>query len=313
MKKNLSKILFMTTILFSQPAFCAEKLIVLLDWFTNPDHAPLLVAQTQGFFQQEGLDVELIGPADPSDPPKLVAAGKANIAIGYQPQLLEQIEQGLPLIEIGTLIDKPLNSLVVLKDSPIHSIADLKNKKIGFSGSGMNSAMLKIMLEKHHLTLQDVEIINTHYDLTQALLSGKVDAVTGIMRNFEMIQLELANHTPRAFYPENNGMPTYSELIFIAKKSNDTDVRFIHFLKAVRLANQYLQKHPEECWQAFAKAHPESDDELNHKAWLATLPYFARDPAWVDGKKFMRFAKFMQSNGLINTVLPISTYIAAKE
>jgi putative hydroxymethylpyrimidine transport system substrate-binding protein len=313
MKKNIFKLIIFATIIFSQPAHSAEKLIVLLDWFTNPDHAPLFVAQSQGFFQQEGLDVELIGPADPSDPPKLVAAGKADIAIGYQPQLLEQIDQGLPLIEIGTLIDKPLNSLVVLKDSPIHSVADLKNKKIGFSGSGMNSAMLKIMLEKQHLTLQDVEIINTHYDLTQALLSGKVDAVTGIMRNFEMIQLELANHTPRAFYPENNGMPTYSELIFIAKKSNTVDARFSHFLTAVKLANQYLQKHPEECWQAFAKAHPESDDELNHRAWLATLPYFARDPALIDDKKFMRFARFMQSNGLINTVQPTSTYIAAKE
>jgi putative hydroxymethylpyrimidine transport system substrate-binding protein len=312
LKKTFLTIIILLSGLVSQTAYCGEKLIVLLDWFANPDHAPLMVAQAQGFFKQEGLDVEFIGPADPSDPPKLIAAGKADIAIDYQPQLLEQIDQGLPLIEIGTLINKPLNTLVVLKSAAIHSPADLKNKKIGFSGSGMNSVLLKIMLKKYGLDLTDVQIINTHYDLTQALLSGKVDAVTGINRNFEMLQMELAGQPGRGFYPEDNGMPSYSELIFIVKKGHQNDARFSHFLTAVRRANDYLTKHPEECWQAFASAHPEANDELNHRAWFATIPYFARDPAAVNVKQLMAFAEFMQQNSLIKNVQPISNYTAVK-
>jgi putative hydroxymethylpyrimidine transport system substrate-binding protein len=177
----------------------------------------------------------------------------------------------------------------------------------------MNSALLKIMLKKYGLDLKDVQIITTHYDLTQALLSGKVDAVTGMMRNFEMIQMEIAGQPGRAFYPEDNGMPSYSELVFIVNKNHQHDMRFSHFLKAVQRASDYLHKHPEESWQAFAKSHPESNDELNHRAWFATLPYFARDPAAVNVQQFLQFAEFMQQNGLIKNVQPISNYIATKE
>ena len=67
----------------------------MLDWFVNPDHGPLIIAEEKGFFATQGLDVELIvAPADPNDPPKLVAAGRADIAVSYQPQLHLQVEAG---------------------------------------------------------------------------------------------------------------------------------------------------------------------------------------------------------------------------
>jgi putative hydroxymethylpyrimidine transport system substrate-binding protein len=290
----------------------AEKMTVILDWFPNPDHAPLIVAQQQGFFQRQGLSVDLVPPADPSDPAKLVAAGKADLAIGYQPRFLEQVDQGLPLVAVGTLINQPLNALVVLGDSAVHSVADLKHTKIGYSGSGMNSTMLKIMLEQHGLSLQDVEIVQIHYNLTQALLSGKVDAVTGMMRNFEMSQLEAAGHPGRAFYPENNGMPTYSELIFIARQKSNAE-RIKRFFIALTEAVTYLREHPEETWQAYARAYPESNDEVNHRAWRATVLLFARNPGTLAQPQFMQFARFMQINGLIKSVPSPSTYFLAKD
>src|SRR3546814_9566968 len=72
-------------------------------WFVNPDHGPLVVAQEQGFFAAQGLEVEMIAPADPNDPPKLVAAGEADLAVSYQPQLHLLAAAGLPLARIGTL------------------------------------------------------------------------------------------------------------------------------------------------------------------------------------------------------------------
>ena len=91
----------------------------MLDWFVNPDHGPLIIARERGFFAAEGLDVELIAPADPNDPPKLVAARQADLAVSYQPQLHLQVAQGLPLVRVGTLVATPLNSLVVLADGPV--------------------------------------------------------------------------------------------------------------------------------------------------------------------------------------------------
>jgi putative hydroxymethylpyrimidine transport system substrate-binding protein len=300
MIKNIQTTFIGLILLFAaQNIFATEKVTVLLDWFLNPTHAPLFVALEKGYFKEQDLEVELIGPADPSDPPKLVAANKADIAITYEPQFMMQVSQGLPLARIGTLIDHPLTCLSVLEDSSIKSIKDLKGKRIGQSTGGANNAILQTMLQTNGLKLSDVETINVHYDLSQALLSKKVDGVTGMMRTFEVIQMELNHHPVRTFYPEKNGVPNYSELIFIINKNRMTDSNWNKFLLAVKKGQDYLQQHPEETWLSFAKQHPESNDELNHRAWIATLPYFAKDPGTINKKEWAAFEKFMKKNGLI--------------
>jgi len=301
------------SLLLQSSAFAADKVTVLLDWFLNPGHAPLFVAENQGFFKEQNLDVNLIGPADSSDPPKLVAAGKADIAIDYEPQFIQQVDQGLPLVRIGALVDHPLNCMAVLKDGPILTIKDLKGKSVGHSTGEMNSVMLETMLHKNGLSIKDVNSINVHYDLSQALLSKKVDAVTGVMRNFEIIQMDLNGHPARTFYPEQNGMPTYEEMIFVVNKNQMNDPRWKRFLIAVKEGQAYLQKHPEEMWQAFAKAHPELNDELNHRAWKASLPYFAKDPAEFNSKQWETFVAFMQKKQMIKKSLPLSTYAKQAE
>lgn len=294
---------------FCTTAYAANKpLIVVLDWFVNPNHAPLFVAQQQGFFKQQGLDVKFIPPADPNDPPKLVAAGKADLAIDYQPQLVLQVTQGLPLTRIATLINTPLNCLAVKADSNIHNIKDLKNKKIGYSTDALGDAMLAAMLKNNDLTTKDVQLVSVHYDLVQALLTNNVDAVTGVMRNFEPIEMELAKHPARLFYPEQNGMPSYDELIIVANKNNLNDPRLPKFIKALTLGVDYLEKHPEESWQVFAKNHPELNNDLNHRAWLATLPYFALSPAKLDKARYENLALFLQRQGLIKTVPAVESY-----
>lgn len=132
-------------ILMTANAQAQEKITVLLDWFINPDHGPLIVAQEKGFFEAAGLEVEMVEPADPSAPPKLVAAGQADLAVSYQPQLHVQVAEGLPLVRIATLVATPLNSLVVLEDGPIQSIPDLKGKKVGFSVGGFEDVLLGTM------------------------------------------------------------------------------------------------------------------------------------------------------------------------
>ena len=116
------------------PPGLPRKMTLMLDWFINPDHAPLFVAQEKGYFADAGLEVELIAPADPNDPPKLVAAGKADLAVSYQPQLHLQVAEGLPLVRIATLVATPLNTLLVLADGPVQSIADLKGRTVGLLG-----------------------------------------------------------------------------------------------------------------------------------------------------------------------------------
>ncbi|MDD7911932.1 MULTISPECIES: ABC transporter substrate-binding protein [Pseudovibrio] len=287
-----------------------EKLTVLMDWFANPDHAPLAVAQTRGFFEAHGLEVELIEPADPAMPPKLVAAGQGDIAISYQPVLHAQIDEGMPLSRIGTLVATPLNTLIVLKDGPIKTLEDLKGKRVGYSVSGFEDAMLGAMLKQAGLTIEDIELINVNFSLSPSLLAGQVDAIIGGYRNFELNQLEIKGSAGLAFYPEENGVPAYDELILVAHKDKVDDPRYAKFMAALEDATVYLINHPQDSWQAFLELYPNLDDELNRRAWGDTLPRFAKRPAALDEGRYERFANFMLEAGLIKTAPPVESYTA---
>ena len=308
--KSANCVLFVALLLLAQlPATArAEPLVVLLDWFLNPDHGPLVVAQQRGYFAEAGLEVEMIEPADPNDPPRLVAAGKGDIAISYQPQLHIQVGAGLPLARIGTLVATPLTTLLVLDESPIKTIADLKGRKVGFSVGGFEDAILKAMLEPNGLGLKDIELINVNFSLSPALMSGQVDAVIGAYRNFELNQLEIEGRKGRAFYVEEEGVPAYDELIAVAHRDRLQDPALGKFLVALERGVQYLINHPEESWKLFVAYKPELDDELNRRAWRDTLPRFALRPAALDRQRYESFGRFLEAQGVVEKLPPAADY-----
>ncbi|WP_207462441.1 ABC transporter substrate-binding protein [Azospirillum sp. SYSU D00513] len=308
MKLSLAAAALAAGLMTALPATAQDKMTVLLDWFVNPDHAPLIVAKEKGFFKDAGLDVNLVAPADPNDPPKQVAAGNAELAISYQPQLQIQVAEGLPLVRVGTLVSTPLTSLVVLRDGPVKSIKDLKGRKVGFSVGGFEDAILGAMLEKSGLTLKDVELVNVNFSLSPALLAGQVDAVIGAYRNFELAQLDIEGKPGKAFYPEEEGVPAYDELIIVANREKAGDDRLKRFLGAVERATFYILNHPEEAQAAFVNGRPELNDELNRRAWANTLPRFTHSPAALDAGRWTRFAEFLKARGLIRKVEPVETY-----
>jgi len=287
------------------PASAADKMTLILDWFVNPDHGPIVVAEEMGYFADAGLEVEVIAPADPSDPPKMVAAGKADLAVSYQPQLHLQIHEGLPLVRVGTLVATPLNCLLVQDDSDIETIADLKGKKIGYSVAGVEEAVLNAMFASHDMTIEDVEMINVNWSLSPAVMSGQVSAVTGSFRNIELTQMELEGVKGRCFFPEEEGLPSYDELIYVANADERDDDMIARFLDATELATQYIVNHPEESLALFAATSTELQDELNTRAWADTLPRFALRPAALDAGRYARFEAFLHEAGLIDSVNPV--------
>ncbi|WP_313353313.1 ABC transporter substrate-binding protein [Paracoccus sp. (in: a-proteobacteria)] len=283
-----------------------DKVTLILDWFVNPDHAPIIVAQEKGFFADEGLQVEIVAPADPADPPKLVAAGKADYAISYQPQLHLQVHEGLPLKRVGTLIATPLNCLMVKADGPVQEIADLKGRKIGYSVSGVEEALVGQILKTAGLTMQDVEMVNVNWSLSPALIVGQVDATIGAYRNFELTQMRLEGAEGRCFFVEEQGVPTYDELIFVANPAKLDPDRTRRLLHAVERGAQYMVNHPDESWELFSATAPDLRDELNAQAWQDTLPRFSQSPAALDQGRYARFESFLHEAGLVDSVLPVS-------
>ena len=292
--------------LMAAPAMAQDKMTLILDWFVNPDHGPILLAEELGYFEEAGLEVEVVAPADPSDPPKMVAAGKADLGIAYQPQLHLQVEEGLPLRRVGTLIATPLNCLLVLEDGPVKSTADLEGRKVGFSVAGVEEALLSAILAQHDLTLDDIELVNVNWSLSPSLMSGQVDAVIGAYRNFELNQMEIEEVPGRCFYVEEEGVPAYDELIYVANpETMDADMirRFLH---ATERATQYIMNHPQESWEIFAGTSRELQDELNEKAWVDTFPRFATRPAALDHARYRTFERFLLDAGMIEEETPVS-------
>lgn len=289
----------------SLSASAADKMTLILDWFINPDHGPIIVAQEKGYFKDAGLEVEIIAPADPSDPPKMVAAGNADLAIAYQPQLHLQIHEGLPLKRVGTLVASPLNCLLVLADGPIKTLADLKGKKVGFSVAGVEEAVLTAILKPHGLTLADIELVNVNWSLSPSLMSKQVDAVIGAYRNFELNQMDINGEKGKCFFVEEEGMPPYDELIYVAKADAiDTD-KIARFLAATEKATQYIINHPKDSWELFSNTSKELQDELNKRAWVDTLPRFALRPAALDVGRYRRMEAFLKDAGLIKSINPV--------
>ena len=286
----------------------SQKLTLGLDWFINPDHAPLIIAKKRNFFRDLNLEVEMIEPADPNDPPKLVAAGKLDLAISYQPQLHIQVDQGLPVVRVGTLVSVPLNSLVVLKDGPIKTISDLKGKKVGFSVGGFEEALLSGMLQKYNLNMSDVDLVNINFSLSPSLIAKKVDAVIGAFRNFELNQMDIVNHPGRAFYPEEHGVPTYEELIYIANQKNKKNPLFDKFFSAIQKATLTIVNDPVSTWKDFSSFRKGLDDELNKRAYKDTIPRFALRPQAHDLKTYTNFSNFLKRKGIIKKITKVETF-----
>lgn len=285
-----------------------DKLTVVLGRSISPNHAPLIVAAKRDLFAAQDLDVQLIVADDPDNPAKWVTADKADIALSHQYQLHLQVNQGLPLKRIATLIATPLSSLIVLNESPIRSTADLKGRKIGYSGGDFEETLLKAMLAQHAIAPDQVSLAKINTSRLPALISGQVDAVIGVFRNLELNQLAILKKPGRAFYVEEEGIPAYDELILVANRTKLNDPRLRRFLMAVEQAVHYIVNHPDEAWALFSSYDQALDNELNRRAWPETWPRFALRPAALDNGRYQRFAQFLVQYELLTVVLPVSNY-----
>jgi putative hydroxymethylpyrimidine transport system substrate-binding protein len=312
MKKHIAATLIamLSVVMATNSLAESQKLTLMLDWFVNPNHGPIIIAKQHAYFKEQGLDVTIQEPADPSTPSKLVAAGKVDMAISYQPNLIMDIAQGLPLIRSGTLIATPLNALITLKKNGIKTLSGLKGKTIGISIAGNEEATVGTMLKSAGLNFSDVKIVNVGWALSSSLASGKVDAIWGGFRNFEKNQLAIEGYPSEVFYPEENGVPNYDELVFVANAKNYNSKAIKAFNIAIEEAIIYILNHPEQAWDEFVTYAPDTlDNKLNKMAWQDTLPRFALRPSAIDLMRYDRYAQFLFDHGIIRNIPEAKNYI----
>lgn len=287
----------------------AEPVTLILDWFPNPDHVPLYVAQDKGFFADEGLEVTLQPPSDPNDPLKLVAAGRVEFGISYQPSVIIARSEGLPVTTIGILIEHPLATIMFPKASNISKPADFKGKKIGYSVAPLENVLFEAVAEMGGLKRDDYELINVNFNLTPSLLSKRVDAVVGAFRNFETVQAEMEGLEVDILPLEENGVPDYYELVLITSDKNVSTQHGMvdRLMRAFAKAVEFTRTNPDEALAGFLNMNPNLRDELNTKAFALTLPFFPQDQdqsvkKWKDFQDFMFERKLITEKSAVGSL-----------
>lgn len=286
----------------------SARLDLMLDFFPNADHAGIYAAEAGGHFRDEGLDVRIRTPSDPSVPLKLLAAGKADLAVSYEPEVLRARDKGLPVVAVAALVRVPLTSIVSLPRAGIHTAADLRGKTVGTAGIDYQSAYL------HAIVPSGVTERSVGFDLVPALVSGKVDAVLGAYWNYEAIQLRQKGRSPHVIRIEKAGVPTYDELVIVAKESDvrDHPEPIRKFLAALAKGTDDLDKHPGD---ALLAANRDLDPMLQRAAVKATLPYFVPkggDPyGYMDPGEWRSFTTFMHTRGLLKLSSPDGAFTNA--
>jgi putative hydroxymethylpyrimidine transport system substrate-binding protein len=295
----------------------AQQLTLMLDWFPNADHAGIYQALAEGDFSKAGLNVHVQVPSDPAAPLKLLAAGKVDAAISYEPEVLLARNQGLALVSVAAIVQRPLTSIVSIGSKHITTAAQLRGKRIGDAGIPYQHAYLTTILARAGVPASSVKEINVGANLVPAMLSGRVDATLGSFWNYEAIQLAMLHKRPNVIHMEQVGVPTYDELVVVVRKDtivNHPDV-VRRFVQALGRGYEAVRRDPQAAATNLVHASSGLDPKLQLASIKATLPAFfpssSADPwGWQDSKQWTAYGQWMLKNRLIsnpNAVVDAST------
>ena len=277
-----------------------EPLSLTLDFYPNPDHAGLYMAEKLGYFDDAGLDVSIHTPSDPAAPIKLLAAGQTDLAISYEPEVLLAREQGLDVVAVGALVDRPLTSLIWLRKSGIGGVAGLRGKTIATAGIPYQDAYLKTILARAKLTPSDVDTVNVGYGLLPALVGGRAQAMLGGFSNVEGVDLRLRGKDPVVTPVDKLGVPTYDELVVVARGEQLAEgpqaIRL--FLAALARGTAAAVKSPDATTEALLDANKDLDPKLTRAEVEATLPLLSKQGT-MDPAEWKAFIAWMHDNELI--------------
>ncbi|AIQ12729.1 ABC transporter substrate-binding protein [Paenibacillus durus] len=291
----------------ASPAEPAHKLTLMLDWYPNAVHSFLYTAQEKGFFAKQGIDVEIQMPADTNDALKLVAAGKVDLALSYQPQVLMARGEKIPVKALASIVRHPLTHLMVPANSSVHTPKDLAGKSVGYSSIPLYEAMVKTMVKADGGDPEKVNFVDVGYDLIPAISTGQTDAIMGGFINHEQLILQKEGHPVNSIDPAKYGVPDYSELVLVASDEGIGQHKddFIKFLTAMREGQTYVKEHPDEALSILL-AHEDGtaplDKEIEKQSLSVLLPLMDagdKDFGVQDAESWDKVRQWLTENGLL--------------
>ena len=286
----------------------SQPLTLALDFYVNPDHAGVYTALDRGYFDEAGLEVEPQVPSDPSAPIREVAAGRADLAISYEPEVVLARDQGLPVVAVASLVSRPLTYLISLPEAGISSTADLAGKTVATAGIPYQAAYLDAILNRAGVDPGDVNQVDVGLNLLPAVLSGRADAMLGGFLNIEGVDLAARGKHPRVVPVDRLGIPTYDELVLVADADRVADdpepIRL--FIAALERGTEAAARDPAGATQTILDAGDGLDPKLTRSEVERTLPLLlpsedGRPFGYMNGPEWTDFAGFFADHGLTSS------------
>lgn len=263
-----------------------QHLTVVLDWYPNALHAFLYEAQEKGYFAEEGLDVDIQSPAGVNDAMSMVTAGKADIGLYYQQDVIQaRAEQDVPIKSIGAVVQGPLNIILSLKDKNITTPKDLEGKTVGYAGTELSEALVRSIMQSNGADPNSVNMVDVGFDLMSSMTTGNVDATIGCLVNHEVPQMEKEGFEVNYFFPDDYGVPKYYEGIFLASDdmiANNSDT-LKGFLRACSKGFEDFKSNTDDVLQVLLDNQDEAnfalDPDVEKKSCETLLPLMETEDA----------------------------------
>lgn len=283
-----------------------EKVTVVLDWTPNTNHTGLYTALENGYYKDQGLDVEIVQPPE-GGAASLVASGKADFGISYQEEVTyaKTSDDPLPIKAIAAVIQHNSSGFASPKDKNIKTPKDFEGKIYGGWGSESETAAIKAVMEKTGADFNKVTIADIGQDDFFTATTNSVD-FAWIYEGWDVVQAKLKNFDLN-FIPLNqfdNRLDYYTPVIISNETLlNDNPELAKKFMKATTEGYQFAIDNPEEAAKTLVKHAPEIDEELAIESQKFLASKYKDDaPRWGEMKDevWNNYTAFLKEYGLIN-------------
>ena len=289
-------------------ASCAAKptrAILSLDWVPNTNHTGFYVALEKGWYEEEGIDLEIQIPSDPAAALKQVAYGNTEFGVSFQEEVTIARSNDIPVVSLAAIIQHNTSAFASLAETGIQRAKDVEGTRYASYGLPIERPILGHLMACDGGDIEEVEFIDVGFEAFPALIGKRVD-LAWIFMAWDGVQAEIMGVELNLLPLYGSCVPDYYTPLIIAGETtieNKPDL-IRRFMAATVRGYEYAIAHPEESVKILLRASPETDPELARRSQVWLSPRYQDDAArWGEQKRkvWQEFAEFMFDNQLIET------------
>ncbi len=241
-----------------------DKVSFALNWVPGPQHTEFVVAKYNGFFEAEGLDVEMHPPAAATDPIKLVASGQDQVGISYAGDIIGARAQGVPIVSISAIHRKTTLGLSSRPEDHLTKPKDIEGKIIGLTPMPNNRAMFWDFVAKNGIDKSKIQVVTVQFNGPTIVAAKKADLTDTVswyeLGTFKQITGVYPNYMQFTDYGVQDG---YYFCIIASEEMLKTKPDLLRrFNTAVLKAEQWTVEHPDEARKILLAHVPEVSEEF---------------------------------------------------